>query len=97
MYSIFASLYHTGFLDICRLQLASEACLLLVPLTARFVCKYAKVVNPAIKVIRTAGSADKIAILKSIGIDVAFNYKEPNVEAVLREHGPIDMCVFLKI
>jgi hypothetical protein len=33
MYSIFASLYHTGFLDIYRLQLASEVCLLLVPLT----------------------------------------------------------------
>jgi hypothetical protein len=33
MYSIFASLYHTGFLDIYRLQLAFEARLLLMPLT----------------------------------------------------------------
>jgi hypothetical protein len=35
MYSIFASLYHTGFLEIYRLQLAFEARLLLVPLTLR--------------------------------------------------------------
>ena len=33
----------------------------------------------------------KVDILKSIGADVAFNYKEQDVNKVLAEHGPIDM------
>lgn len=56
-----------------------------------FVCEYAKVCNPDIKVIASAGSPEKIEILKQIGVDVPFNYKEQDVEKVLREHGPIDM------
>lgn len=56
-----------------------------------FVCEYAKVCNPNLKVIASAGSPEKIAILKEIGVDVPFNYKEQDTAAVLREHGPIDM------
>ena len=59
----------------------------------RFVCEYAKVVNPNIKVIGSAGSKEKCELLKKIGVDVAINYKEQDTEAVLREHGPIDMYV----
>ena len=56
-------------------------------------CEYAKVINPTIKVIGSAGSPAKVDILRSIGVDVPVNYKEQDVEAVLREHGPIDMYV----
>ncbi|GJE93759.1 NADP-dependent oxidoreductase [Phanerochaete sordida] len=56
-----------------------------------FVCEYAKICNPNIKVIASAGSPEKIKILKDIGVDVAINYKEEDVEKVLREHGPIDI------
>lgn len=43
--------------------------------------------------IASAGSAEKIAFLKSIGTDVAFNYKTEKTLDVLRREGPIDMCV----
>ena len=56
-------------------------------------CEYAKVINPNIKVIGSAGSPEKVEILKKIGVDVAFNYKEQDVAKVLEEHGPIDMYV----
>lgn len=58
-------------------------------------CEYAKVLNPDIKVIGTAGSADKIDILKKIGVDVPINYKTQNILEVLREHAPIDVYVAL--
>ena len=58
-------------------------------------CEYAKVCNPKIKVIASAGSSDKIEILKTIGVDVPFNYKEQDTEKVLREHGPIDMYAII--
>lgn len=45
------------------------------------------------KVIASAGSADKIAFLESIGTDVAFNYKTEKTLDVLRREGPIDMYV----
>lgn len=54
-------------------------------------CEYAKVLNPDIKVIGTAGSAEKIEILKKIGVDVPINYKTQNILEVLREHAPIDV------
>ncbi|EKM57042.1 uncharacterized protein PHACADRAFT_254567 [Phanerochaete carnosa HHB-10118-sp] len=56
-----------------------------------FVCEYAKICNPNIKVIGSAGSPEKIKILKEIGVDVAINYKEEDIEKVLKEHGPIDI------
>jgi len=56
-----------------------------------FVCQYAKIINPKIKVIGSAGSPEKIKILKDIGVDVAINYKTEDTEKVLREHGPIDI------
>ncbi|EPS99472.1 hypothetical protein FOMPIDRAFT_1016999 [Fomitopsis schrenkii] len=43
------------------------------------------------KVIASAGSAEKIAFLKSIGTDVAFNYKTEKTLDVLRREGPIDI------
>ena len=43
--------------------------------------------------IASAGSEEKIAFLRSIGTDVAFNYKTEKTLDVLRWEGPIDMCV----
>lgn len=43
------------------------------------------------KVIASAGSDDKVAFAKSIGADVAFNYKTTDVNEVLAKEGPIDM------
>ena len=56
-------------------------------------CEYAKTINPKIKVIGSAGSKEKLDILRNIGVDVTINYKEQDTEAILREHGPIDMSV----
>ena len=43
--------------------------------------------------IGSAGSDEKVAYVSSLGADVAFNYKESDLDKVLGEHGPIDMCV----
>ena len=81
------------------LALSERACLAcrasggLLTVPRSFVCEYAKICNPNIKVIASAGSAEKIKILKDIGVDVAINYKEQDVAKVLEEHGPIDMYV----
>ena len=40
------------------------------------------------RVIGIAGSDEKCAFLKSIGADVALNYKHPNLEAAIREAAP---------
>ena len=57
--------------------------------------EYARIVAPHIKIIACAGTPEKVAILKKIGVDVAFNYKESDVAKVLEEHGPIDMYVVM--
>ncbi|KAK7691642.1 hypothetical protein QCA50_005041 [Cerrena zonata] len=44
-----------------------------------------------LKVIASAGSEEKVAFLKSIGADVAFNYKTANTSEILSEAGPIDI------
>ena len=59
--------------------------------SARFVIEYAKHVAPHLKIIASAGSPEKMDILKKVGADVAINYKTQDLESVLREHGPIDM------
>ncbi|EKM60518.1 uncharacterized protein PHACADRAFT_110008 [Phanerochaete carnosa HHB-10118-sp] len=56
-----------------------------------FVIEYAKVMAPHLKIIASAGSAAKVEIMKDCGADVAFNYKEQDAEAILSEHGPIDI------
>ncbi|GJE93491.1 NADP-dependent oxidoreductase [Phanerochaete sordida] len=56
-----------------------------------FVIEYAKVLAPHIKVIASAGNTEKIRILKDVGTDVAFNYKEQDTAAILKEHGLIDI------
>ncbi|KIK68085.1 hypothetical protein GYMLUDRAFT_36914 [Collybiopsis luxurians FD-317 M1] len=43
------------------------------------------------KVVASAGSADKVAFAKSLGADVAFNYKEQDTAEVLKKEGPIDI------
>ena len=44
-----------------------------------------------LKVIASAGSDEKVAFMKEIGADVAFNYKTTPIKKVLAEEGPIDM------
>ncbi|KAH7337141.1 hypothetical protein B0J17DRAFT_629729 [Rhizoctonia solani] len=44
-----------------------------------------------LKVIASAGSDDKVAFMKSIRVDVAFNYKTESVADVLAREGPIDI------
>jgi len=44
-----------------------------------------------LKVIASAGSEEKVAYMKSVGADVAFNYKTEDTAKVLAEHGPLDM------
>ncbi|KAF5320536.1 hypothetical protein D9611_010668 [Ephemerocybe angulata] len=44
-----------------------------------------------LKVIASAGSEEKVALLKSFGADIAFNYKTTNTLEVLEREGGIDM------
>ncbi|CAE6389324.1 unnamed protein product [Rhizoctonia solani] len=44
-----------------------------------------------LKVIASAGSNEKVEVMKQMGIDVAFNYKTDQVEDVLAREGPIDI------
>ena len=44
-----------------------------------------------LKVIASAGSDEKVEWIKSIGADVAFNYKTQNTREVLEKEGPINM------
>ena len=46
-----------------------------------------------LKVIACAGPDEKVAWMKEIGADVAFNYKSQSVRDVLKAEGPINMCV----
>ena len=56
-----------------------------------FVIEYVKAIAPHVKVIASAGTPDKVAIMKDAGADVAFNYKTQDTFAVLKEHGPLDV------
>ncbi|KAJ7118541.1 hypothetical protein C8R43DRAFT_1137280 [Mycena crocata] len=44
-----------------------------------------------LKTIASASTDAKVEFMRSIGADVAFNYKTTSVAAVLAEHGPIDL------
>ncbi|KAI0672253.1 NAD(P)-binding protein [Trametes maxima] len=44
-----------------------------------------------LKVIASAGSDDKVDFVKSIGADVAFNYKTTDTREVLAKEGPVDV------
>ena len=49
--------------------------------------------DAGLRVIASAGSDEKVAYMKSIGADVAFNYKTTKTADVLKKEGPINMCV----
>lgn len=53
------------------------------------VCQLAKA--DGLKVIGSAGSDDKVAFLREIGCDVAFNYKTQSTKDIL-EANPPDIC-----
>ena len=44
-----------------------------------------------LKVIASAGSDEKVEFARSLGADVAFNYKTESSEEVLKREGGIDM------
>jgi NADPH-dependent curcumin reductase CurA len=44
-----------------------------------------------LKTIGSASTDAKVEFMRSIGADVAFNYKKTPVAAALSEHGPIDL------
>ena len=44
-----------------------------------------------LRVIASAGSKQKVDYIKSLGADVAFNYKEQNTKEVLAKEGPINL------
>ncbi|KAI1790247.1 NAD(P)-binding protein [Ganoderma leucocontextum] len=44
-----------------------------------------------LKVIASAGSDEKVEFMKSIGVDVSFNYKTTKTAEVLEKEGPIDV------
>ena len=52
-----------------------------------------KAIHPHLKIIASAGTKAKVDLLKTLGADVTFNYKEQDVASILAEHGPIDMYV----
>jgi NADPH-dependent curcumin reductase CurA len=54
-----------------------------------FVIQLAKA--QGLKVIGSAGSEEKVAFVKSVGADVAFNYKTTDTAKVLEKEGPIDI------
>jgi hypothetical protein len=43
------------------------------------------------KVIASAGSDDKVAFMKEVGADVAFNYKTAKTQDILEQNGPVDI------
>ena len=45
------------------------------------------------KVIASAGSEEKVAFARTLGADVAFNYKGEDTHKVLEREGGIDVCV----
>ncbi|KAJ6587561.1 hypothetical protein DFH09DRAFT_1141355 [Mycena vulgaris] len=44
-----------------------------------------------LRVIASAGSDEKVAFMKEVGADVAFNYKATNISEVLAREGPINV------
>ncbi|KAJ7141371.1 hypothetical protein C8R44DRAFT_763278 [Mycena epipterygia] len=44
-----------------------------------------------LRVIASAGSDAKVEYMRSLGADIAFNYKKTPVAAALKEHGPLDI------
>ncbi|KAJ7328800.1 hypothetical protein DFH08DRAFT_883249 [Mycena albidolilacea] len=44
-----------------------------------------------LKVIASAGADSKVEYMRSLGADVAFNYKTTSIVEVLKEHGPLDI------
>ncbi|KAJ6589397.1 hypothetical protein B0H19DRAFT_922385 [Mycena capillaripes] len=44
-----------------------------------------------LKVIASASTEDKVAYMRGIGADAAFNYKTTSVQAELETHGPLDI------
>lgn len=53
------------------------------------ICQVAKA--QGLRVISSAGSDSKVAFLKELGVDVAFNYKKQDIATVLKDNGGVDI------
>ena len=67
----------------------AHSCNLLIGPVGSVLVQLAKL--DGLKVIASAGSDDKVEFVKSIGADVAFNYKTTSTWDVLEKEGPINM------
>ncbi|TCD60756.1 hypothetical protein EIP91_009549 [Steccherinum ochraceum] len=56
-----------------------------------FVIAYARSTAPHLKIVASAGSPEKLQLMREAGADVVFNYKTTDAAEVLAEHGPIDI------
>jgi len=54
-----------------------------------FVVQLAK--KAGLKVIGSTGSDEKVAFLKSLGVDITINYKTDDLASILAKEGPIDI------
>ncbi|KAF7982666.1 hypothetical protein HWV62_27127 [Athelia sp. TMB] len=52
---------------------------------------FLKLRHPKLKIIASAGTAQKLEVMRSLGADVVVDYKKENVRATLAQHGPIDI------
>ena len=62
--------------------------------SCRFVIVYARYKHPHLKIIASAGSPEKLDLLKEAGADVVFNYKTTSTREVLQKEGPVQMYVW---
>ncbi|KAF7979959.1 hypothetical protein HWV62_40406 [Athelia sp. TMB] len=56
-----------------------------------FLIQFLKLRHPKLKIIASAGTAQKLEVMRSLGADVVVDYKKENVRATLAQHGPIDI------
>ncbi len=74
-----------------RTQLFSNSSYFPITTPRSLVIQLAK--RDGLKVIASAGSDEKVEFMKSIGADVAFNYKTTSTQEILEKEGPIDVYV----
>ncbi|KAI0701979.1 hypothetical protein BC835DRAFT_1411241 [Cytidiella melzeri] len=56
-----------------------------------FVIEYTRLKAPHVKIIASAGTDDKVEFMRQSGASVPFNYRDEDIEVMLRKHRPIDI------
>ena len=65
--------------------------MLILTKSGSFLIQFLKLRHPKLKIIASAGTAQKLEVMSSLGADVVVDYKKDNLRATLAQHGPIDM------